>query len=155
MHININITANSGYLVFLQRAKHLRLGTKAHIAYFIEEKRSPISQFKFPYPLPICTAKGSLLMAEKLTFYEFRWDRRAVDFQERTVRTPAKGMYPMRHQLLTRAVLTSNQNPGRRGGHSLYYPTNLAQRLRFSHHPVRLLHLLTKNLRFSHQAQPI
>ena len=64
VYINIGIPADTGNLLFLQSSQHFCLGIEAHVANLVEEERSPIGEFEFPFLLLDGRGERTFLMPE-------------------------------------------------------------------------------------------
>ena len=64
VYINIGIPTDTGYLLFLQSSQHFGLGVEAHVTDFVEEERSPVGEFEFPFLLLDGRGERTFLMPE-------------------------------------------------------------------------------------------
>src|SRR5271154_1168162 len=74
-------------LALLQNAQQLRLQFQRYFADLVQENRSTAREFKAPDALRDRAGESASLMAEDLAFEQSRWNRRAVQFDERILRT--------------------------------------------------------------------
>ena len=105
--------------VFLQGPQYFGLCRKAHVADFVEEKRSSVGLFEFAFVLFVGRRERPLLVPEKFAFDQLRRNGGAVDFDERLSGPQALFVQPVGDQLLAGSVGSADQYP--RIGRSYFF----------------------------------
>ena len=75
-----NIAAYAQYLFFLKNPQQLGLKRKRHLAYFIEQYRAFIGQFKYSFFLFLSSCKSVRFVSKKFAFEKVFRQRHAVYF---------------------------------------------------------------------------
>ena len=110
VHVSRVGAADGCKFAFLQHAQNFRLQVERQFANLVEKNRSVIRQREASFPLLSRSGKGAFFVAEKFALHERRWDRSAVDCNERLVAPAAGAMDSPGNQLLACPGLTENQN---------------------------------------------
>ena len=96
--------------------QELRLELCAHFADFIEKNGSRVGLFKLSDLIIKRTRKGTALVAKQFGFEQLMRQGRAIDFDEWPVLASAMAMDEVRHDFLTDAGFSKDQNRNIRAG---------------------------------------
>ena len=111
-HINSNflIASHRRNFAFLKGAQNFGLCNQAHIANFIKENGTVLSEFEFSLFIFNGTSKTTFYVTKKFRFDQFGRDRGAVYFNHRTFAAVTLGVDCVCHQFFSGTVGTSNED---------------------------------------------
>src|SRR5580765_2692414 len=113
-HANVDgdglIAAHRRKALLVESAQDLRLRLQAHVADFIEEKRSPMSPLELAFLVGGSSRKRSFAVSEELALNQVFGNRGAVNFDESLVLAQALRMDRMGHEFLASARFTVDQH---------------------------------------------
>ncbi len=151
IYLYILIAAHAGNFSFLKGTQHFGLCVEAHIANFVEEKRTAVGQFKFADALFYGRGERAFFVTEQLAFDQFRWYGSAVYFNQLSTIAVAFFMQPAGHQFFARTVFAGYEYAGLGRRHffdGVFYFFNGG---RFTDHVLHLAYFPPQHLGFGHQ----
>src|SRR5690606_26431508 len=111
IYFNFFLSAYTGNFSFLQSAQYFCLRIQAHIADFIQEKRSAVSLFKFSDSLLYSRSKRAFFMTKQFTLNQFRRNGGAVDFNKRGGASLAEFVDLSGNEFFPHTIFAGNQHP--------------------------------------------
>src|SRR5262249_14393710 len=106
-------------LLLLQNAQQFWLQLQRDVADFIQKQSAFVCQLEAADALRDCAGECTFLVAEELALDQPRWNRRAVDLDQRSLASRAQVVNCPSQQLFAGAGFTANENRGLGRGYGL------------------------------------